>query len=107
MDDVKRAELLGMIGRIHHAVEDSALRPSAAGAIAGAGDASMERQRMLLADMATHLLQTALKPGPIELDKLRNNLHAMLTISDRFLPGAGLKGATAGLVADRSEPGHS
>lgn len=79
----------------------------AAGAGAAAGDASMERQRMLLADMATHLLQTALKPGPIELDKLRNNLHAILTISVRFLPGAGLKGATAGLVADRSEPEHS
>ena len=62
----------------------------------------MERQRMLLADMATHLLQTALKPGAIELDKLRNNLHAILTISDRFLPGAGLKDASAGLLEYRS-----
>lgn len=107
MDDVTRAELLGMIGRIHHAVEDSALRLPAAVAAAGAGEASMDRQRMLLADMATHLLQTALKPGAIELDKLRNNLHAILTISDRFLPGAGLKDATAGLYEDRSGSDHS
>ncbi|KAA3636531.1 MAG: hypothetical protein DWQ02_08130 [Bacteroidetes bacterium] len=54
----------------------------------------LEKQRMLLADMALHLLQTSLKPGEIELDKLRNNLHAILTISDQFLPDANLKKAT-------------
>lgn len=106
MDDVKRAELLGMIGRIHQAVEDSALRPPATGASADAGEARTERQRMLLADMATHLLQTALKPGSIELDKLRNNLHAILTISDRFLPGAGLKDATDSLYEERRGSEH-
>jgi len=47
----------------------------------------LEKRRLLLADMAIHLLQTALKPGEIELDRLRDNLHAILTISDRFLPG--------------------
>lgn len=54
----------------------------------------LEKQRVLLADMALHLLQTALKPGEIELDKLRNNLHAILTISDQFLPNAKLKDVT-------------
>jgi hypothetical protein len=53
-----------------------------------------EKQRMLLADMALHLLQTALNPEDIALDKLTNNLHAILTISDQFLPHAGLKEAT-------------
>lgn len=57
-------------------------------------------QRLLLADMAIHLLQTALKRGDIELDKLRNSLHAILTISDQFLPQAGLKQATANIYAD-------
>lgn len=57
----------------------------------------LDKQRLLLADMAIHLLQTALKPGDIELDKLRNNLHAVLTISDQFLPHAGLKQATANI----------
>ena len=47
--------------------------------------------------MAIHLLQTALKPGEIELDKLQNNLHAILTIADPFLPHAGLKQATANI----------
>ena len=44
--------------------------------------------------MALHLLQTSLKPGDIALDKLRNNIHAIHTISDQFLPHAELKQAT-------------
>jgi hypothetical protein len=54
----------------------------------------VERRRLLLADMAIHLLQTAIRPGEIELDQLRNNLHAILTLSDPFLPLAGLKKTT-------------
>jgi hypothetical protein len=54
----------------------------------------LEKQRILLADMAIHLLQTALNPGNIELDKLKNNLHSILTISEQFLPEVGLKNAT-------------
>ncbi|RCU49547.1 hypothetical protein DU002_11560 [Corallincola holothuriorum] len=50
----------------------------------------LEKQRLLLADMALHLFQTSLEPEPMELDKLRNNLHAILTISDQFLPDAKL-----------------
>jgi hypothetical protein len=53
--------------------------------------------------MAIHLLQTAIKPGDIELDKLRNNLHAILTIADPFLPHAGLKEATGKIYVDESE----
>ena len=40
------------------------------------------------------LLQTALKPRSIELDKLKNNLHSILTLSDPFLPDAELSKAT-------------
>ena len=53
-----------------------------------------EKQRILLADMALHLLQTSIKPGEIELQRLRDNLHSILTITDQFLPQAGLKKAT-------------
>ena len=44
--------------------------------------------------MALHLLQTSIKPGEIELDKLRDNLHSILTISDQFLPESDLKSTT-------------
>lgn len=57
----------------------------------------LEKQRLLLADMALHLLQTSVKPGDIDLEKLTNNLHAILTITDQFLPHAGLKQATESL----------
>ena len=57
-------------------------------------DEWLEKQRMLLADMALHLLQTSISPGGIKLDRLRDNLHAILTITDQFLPKADLKKAT-------------
>jgi hypothetical protein len=45
-------------------------------------------------------LQTALKPGDIELGSLKNNLHAVLALSDQFLPHAGLKKATEKLYIE-------
>jgi hypothetical protein len=51
------------------------------------GDAEWsEKQRMLLADMALHLVQTALGEGPIDKARLQNNLYAILTISAPHLP---------------------
>jgi hypothetical protein len=91
MDDNKRHELLRMGWDIHGAVEEGYRQHPAT---RHDPEDWREKQRLLLADMAIHLLQTALKPGDIELDKLRNNLHAILTISDQFLPHAGLKAAT-------------
>lgn len=103
MDDETRTELIRMGWKIHGAVEDACLRHPATGTGINS-DAWLEKQRLLLADMAIHLLQTAIRPGNIELDQLRNNLHAVLTISDRFLPQAGLKEAT-GKIYDSAGPG--
>jgi hypothetical protein len=44
--------------------------------------------------MAIHLFQSAVKPGEFEIEKLTNNIHAILTIADQFIPHAGLKNAT-------------
>jgi hypothetical protein len=93
MDDLTRADIIKASWGIHRVVEERLLsHPATRGS-----EDWLDKQRLLLADMAIHLLQTALKPGEIELDKLRNNLHAILTISDPFLPDAGLKPATAHL----------
>ena len=82
--------------QLHSMVETSYLNN-----LAKAGDDDwLEKQRLLLADMALHLLQTALKPDEIELSKLQNNLHAILTIADQFLPKAGLKQATKKLYQE-------
>ena len=96
MDDATRAGILETGRRIHDAVEDSLLRHTAT---RGSED-WQDKQRLLLADMASHLLHTALAPGELRLDKLRNNLHAILTVSDGFLPEAGLKDATGKLYDD-------
>ncbi|WP_342120407.1 hypothetical protein [Pseudoduganella sp. OTU4001] len=50
-----------------------------------------DKQRILLADMALHLLQTALKDGELSQESLKRNLYAILTITDQFLPGHELK----------------
>ena len=90
MNDIERNELIKTSWQLHSLVEDSYLNNPAT-----KGDEQwLEKQRILLADMAIHLLQTAMKPGSIELDKLKNNLHSILTITDQFLPHSGLKEAT-------------
>lgn len=60
----------------------------------------MEKQPILLADTALHLLQTAIGPGEVKLDGLRHNLQAILIITDRFLPNADLKKATEKLYCN-------
>jgi hypothetical protein len=102
MDEATRAGLIAAGWKIHDAVEDAVIRHTATKETGVASEAWLEKQRLLLADMAIHLLQTALKPGAIEPDKLRNNLHAILTISDRFLPHADLRQATDRLYADEA-----
>jgi len=97
LDDVTRAGIIKSGWQIHAVVEEAAFRHPATKGEGAPSAQWLDKQRLLLADMAIHLLQTALKPGEIELDKLANNLHAILTISDRFLPQAGLKEATAKL----------
>ena len=96
MDDDTRSGLIRSGWAIHDAVEEACLRHPAT---KGDPAAWRDRQRLLLADMAIHLLQTALKPGAIELDRLRDNLHAILTVADPFLPRAQLKAATGRLYA--------
>jgi hypothetical protein len=103
MDDAKRAEIIKAGWEIHRVVEESVLAHPATKGGGSATEDWLEKQRLLLADMAIHLLQTAIKPGAIELDKLKNNLHAILTISDQFLPHAELKNATGKLYMDASE----
>ena len=90
MKEEDKLELLKISWELHRQVETAYLINQAK-----LGDNEwLEKQRFLLADMALHLLQTSVKPGEIKLEKLRDNLHAILTISDQFLPKADLKEAT-------------
>jgi hypothetical protein len=93
MKDSDRASIIKASWKLHDIVESGYL---ANGAVKNSPE-WLEKQRLLLADMALHLLQTSVKPGDIDLEKLTNNLHAILTITDQFLPHAGLKQATESL----------
>lgn len=104
MEERVRDDLIKTAWNLHSVVEAHCLRHPATKSTEQAGaqlDAWREKQRLLLADMAIHLLQTALKPGAIELDQLSNNLHAIMTIADQFLPLAQLKQGTEKLYDER------
>ena len=90
MDKDERLRILKTSWELHDQIEASYLKnPAKKGT-----DEWLEKQRILLADMALHLLQTSISPGEIELEKLRNNLHSILTIADQFLPKSDLRKAT-------------
>lgn len=87
MDETTRYEIVAL-GRKAHDLTESAYRahPSTRG-----DPGWPDKQRILLADMALHLLQTALRDGGLSTDELKRNLYAVLTVSDQFLPDSGLK----------------
>ncbi len=95
MDQAIRNDIIAM-GSKAHALTESAYRehPSTRGA-----SDWLEKQRLLLADMALHLLQTALRDGELSTDELKQNLYAILTVSDQFLPNTGLKASADQLHA--------
>ena len=93
MDEATRNEIV-VLGRKAHELTESAYRKHAA----TRGEPEWtEKQRILLADMALHLLQTALSDGELSADALKQNLYAILTVSDQFLPDCALKAAADGL----------
>ena len=90
MKDDDKLKLLKTSWELHDQVEAAYLKHQAK----QGEDEWLEKQRFLLADMALHLLQTSVKPGALKQERLRDNLHAILTIADQFLPEADLKKAT-------------
>lgn len=95
MDEATRQEI-SELGRAAHTLTETAYRSDAA----TRGDPDLaEKQRILLADMALHLLQTSIREGELSTDELKRNLYAILTVSDQFCPGAGLKQSAERLYA--------
>lgn len=87
MDEVIKKEILSL-ARTAHALTESTYAAN----LATRGDTTWpDKQRILLADMALHLLQTSLQDGDLSADELKRNLFSILTISDQFIPGRGLK----------------
>ena len=87
MNEVTRKEILSMSGIAHELTEMSYQQN-----ITKRGDSGWnEKQRVLLADMALHLLQTALKDGDLSEEGLKRNLFSILTISDQFIQDVDLK----------------
>lgn len=96
MDQTTRQQALAL-GREAHALTESAYRADPA--IQG-GPLWDEKQRILMADMSLHLLQTALQEGELDLPRLKQNLYAILTIAAPFLPSHDLARHAQALLHD-------
>ncbi|MES3023765.1 MAG: hypothetical protein V4857_19535 [Pseudomonadota bacterium] len=82
MNDQSRQTILALSRQAHDLTETSyQADPAVKGDPAWA-----EKQRMLLADMSLHLLQTALREGELDTARLQTNLFSILKISAAFLP---------------------
>lgn len=87
MEEVIRKQILSMSRTAHNLTEESYQKN-----ITKFGDSGWtEKQRVLLADMALHLLQTSLKDGELSVEDLKRNLFSILTISDQFIHNHDLK----------------
>ncbi|WP_339939119.1 hypothetical protein [Undibacterium luofuense] len=87
METLNRETVLAMSAQAHAWTEQAYREHPAV-----RGDAEWaEKQRLLMADMALHLLQTALKKPALESQELKKNLYSILTIADGFLPDQELK----------------
>jgi hypothetical protein len=87
MDEEGRKKILALARAAHDLTESLYQKESAKRGEPGWN----EKQRMLLADMALHLLQTALREGELSDENLKRNLFSILTISDQFMPEHKLK----------------
>ena len=89
MTEQERDKIIAESWRAHALIESDYMNNTAV-----KGDEKwLQKQRILLADMALHLLQTALNPGSLKTDQLKNNIYSILTIADQFLPQAKLADA--------------
>jgi hypothetical protein len=95
MDHETRQRILSLAREAHDLTEQSYLQNPAVSSDPEWGG----KQRVLLADMALHLLQTALKEGELCEEGLRLNLFSILTISDHFLTGYDSKAVADELYA--------
>lgn len=94
MDDNLNRQLLAQSGQMHSQVEQQYLNHPAT---AKDGD-WLAKQRWLLADMALHLLQTALASSEPSQAQLARNLYAILTVSKPMLPNVDFNDCIAALL---------
>lgn len=94
LNSVQKKQLIDLTWQIHGQVEQGYLDDKSTKQDQG----WQEKRRLLLADMAIHLLQTALKPDALDQQKLQDNLYAVLTVADDLLEGVDVKAVAQKLL---------
>ena len=98
MDELVRKEILSLSRSAHDLTELSYQKDTSSRGEPG----WRGKQRVLLADMALHLLQSSLKSGELSEEDLKRNLFSILTISDQLIPGHGLKAVAEALYSSQA-----
>lgn len=93
LDNQQRQQLIDLTWQIHEQVEQGYIDDKSAKDDEG----WQEKRRLLLADMAIHLLQTTLMPDGLDQSKLHNNLYSVLTVADDLLEQVDVKAVAQGL----------
>jgi hypothetical protein len=101
MDKETRQQALAL-GRDAHALTENAYRADVAVKGSPGWD---QKQRILMADMSLHLLQTALQEGELDVARLKQNLYAILTIAAPLLPSHDLARQAQALLQDAADLG--
>ena len=99
MEELVRQQILSLSHNAHNLTEMSYQHDLSTRGDSGWSD----KQRILLADMALHLLQTSLKDGEISEEDLKRNLFSILTISDQFINDYDLKSFAQELYSSQRE----
>ncbi len=96
MNEATRTDILALARQAHDLTETAYRAYQAT-----RGDSGWtEKQRLLLADMALHLLQTSVGAGELSCNDLKRNLYAILTVADQFIPDHRLKASADRLLED-------
>ena len=94
MQTEEKQAVLDLVAEAHSRVEQAYLENLAAKGT----PAYTQKRRLLLADLSLHLVQAALKGDELSKKHLQRSLFSVLTISDEFIPEAGLKETAQRLV---------
>ena len=74
MTKEERLKMITKSWELHNVVENSYLNNPAK----QEDEKRLEKHRILLADIALHLLQTSISPEELKLDRLRINIHGLM-----------------------------
>ncbi len=100
METGDKKEVLALVNKAHSLVEQMYLQNPAA----KDSPEWLNKRRLLLADLALHLVQAAVAGDEMHSDLLKRYLYSILTIAQDYLPEINLSSTAERLLSDEPVP---